>query len=69
MTCPSEKTPVVIGVERFDIEATKQAFGRDMMANGMRDVNATHGTRAAVVKAAKAVKQIFLQTPNLATIE
>ena len=28
------------------------------MANGMRDVNATHGTRAAVVKAAKAVQAI-----------
>ncbi len=35
-----------------------------MMANGMRDVNAAHG--AAVVKAAKAVKQIALQTPKLA---
>ena len=40
-----------------------------MMANGMRDVNATHGTREAVVKAAKAVKQIFLQTPNLAAVK
>ncbi len=60
---------MVLGVERFDIdEATKQAFRRDMMANGMRDVNATHGTRTGV-KAAKAVKHIFLQTPNLATVE
>ncbi len=32
------------------------------MANGVRDVNAAHGARAAVVKAAKAGKQIFLQT-------
>ncbi len=40
-----------------------------MMANGVRDVNTAHGARAAVVKAAKAVKQIFLQTPNLAAIE
>ena len=40
-----------------------------MMANGVRNVNAVHGTRAAVVKAAKAVKQILRQTPNLATVE
>ena len=60
---------MVVGVERFDSKATKQTFRRDMMANGMRDVNATHGTRAAVVKAAKAVKQILRQTPNLATVE
>ncbi len=40
-----------------------------MMANDVRDVNAAHGTRSAVVKAAKTVKKIFLQTPNHAAIE
>ncbi len=60
MTCPSEKTPGVVGFERFDSKAAKYA-------NGVRDVNAAHGTRAAVVEAARAVKKIssLLQTPNL----
>ncbi len=37
-----------------------------MMANGVRNVIAAHGTREAVVNTAKAVKQNFLQAPNLA---
>jgi hypothetical protein len=69
MASPAEDAAVVVDVERLDLELTEQAVGGDVMANGVRHVDAAHGAAAVVLEAAKAVEEVLAQTPDLAAIE
>ena len=68
MTSPAKESSVIVGFERFNSEAGKKAARRNVVANGVSDVDPAHGAHAAVMKAAKSTEQILSQTSDLAAV-
>ena len=51
---PGQKvSSVIVGFERLDSEAGKKAARRNVMANGVSDVNPVRGSHTAAMEAAK----------------
>ena len=53
VTSPAKESSVIVGFERFNSEAGKKAARRNVVANGVSDVDPAHGSHTAVIKAAK----------------
>ena len=60
---------MIVGFQRFDSKAGKQAIRRDVMSDGMGHIDAAHSAHASVVKAAQPAEKFFSQAPDLAVIQ
>ena len=59
---------MIVGFQRFDSKAGKQAIQRDVMSGGMGHIDTTHSAYAAVVKAAQPAEQVVSQASDLVAI-
>ncbi len=69
MAGPAKGSSVIVGFQRFDSKAGKQAIRRGVMSDGMGHIDTTHSAHASVVKAAQPAEQVLSQAPDLAAIQ
>ena len=60
---------MVVAVEVHDTQTAEEAFGSDVVADGVGNADATHGAGTTVVEASKSLKQIFSEGPNFTATE
>ena len=60
---------MVVAVEVHDTQTAEEAFGSDVVADGVGNADATHGAGTTVVEASKSLKYIFSEGPNFTAIE
>ncbi len=49
----AKESSVIVGFQRFESKAGKQAVRRDVMSDGMGHIDTTHSAQASVVKATR----------------
>ena len=69
MASPTEDSAAVVAVKVHDTQTAKEAFGSDVVTDGVGNADATHGAGTSVVEASKSLKQIFSEGPSFAAIE
>ena len=66
MAGPAKESSVIVGFQRFDSEAGKQAVRRGVMSDGMGHIDATQSAHASVVHAAQPAEKVLSQASDLA---